>query len=35
MIRQFHESLVDMVKNIKRELVDQYEYEDVGETDDD
>jgi len=35
MIRQFHESLVDIVKNIKLELVDQYEYEDVGETDDD
>jgi len=33
MIRQFHESLVDIVKNIKLELVDQYEYED--ETDDD
>ena len=35
MIRQFHESLVDIVKNIKIELVDQYEYEDVDETDDD
>ena len=35
MIRQFHESLVDIVKNIKLELVDQYEYEDVDETDDD
>ena len=33
MIHQFHESLVDIVKNIKLELVDQYEYED--ETDDD
>jgi hypothetical protein len=34
MIRQFHESLVDIVKNIKLEVVDQYEYEDVDETDD-
>jgi len=33
MIRQFHECLVDIVKNIKLELVD--EYEDVDETDDD
>jgi len=35
MIRQFHESLVDIVKNIKIELVDQYEYEDIDLTDDD
>jgi len=35
MICQFHESLVDIVKNIKLDLVDQYEYEDVDETDDD
>ena len=35
MIRQFHESLVDIVKNIKLDLVDQYQYEDVDETDDD
>ena len=34
MIRQFHESLVDIVKNIKIELVDEFdEYEDVDETD--
>jgi len=35
MIRQFHESLVDIVKNINLELVDQYEYEDEDESDDD
>ena len=36
MIRQFHESKVDIVKNIKLELVDEYdEEEDVDETDDD
>jgi hypothetical protein len=35
MIRQFHESLVDIVKNIKLDLVDQYQYEDIDETDDD
>ena len=35
MIRQFHESLVDIVKNIKIELVDEYDVEeDVDETDD-
>ena len=36
MIRQFHESLVDIFKNIKIELVDEYDDEgDVDETDDD
>jgi len=35
MIRQFHESLVDIVKNIKIELFDDYDEEDVDETDDD
>jgi len=35
MIRQFHESLVDIVKNIKIELFDDYDEEDVDETNDD
>jgi len=33
MIRQFHESLVDIVKNIKLELVGFYEDEDKTEDD--
>ena len=31
----FHSGLVDIVKNIKVELVDEYDEEDVDETDDD